>query len=68
MIHNNHPDVYHVFPTKDKIKVDDVEQMLDTVSIKPLSGHKIYFIHRADQMNAQAQTSCSKRLKNRPKT
>lgn len=68
VIHNNHPDVYHVFPTKDKIKVDDVEQMLDTVSIKPLSGHKIYFIHRADQMNAQAQTSCSKRLKNRPKT
>lgn len=66
-IHNNHPDVYHVFPTKDKIKVDDIEQMLDTVSIKPLSGHKIYFIHRADQMNAQAQNKLLKTLEEPPK-
>ena len=40
----------------------DVEQMLDTVSVKPLSGHKIYFVHRADQMNAQAQNKLLKTL------
>lgn len=67
VLHNNHPDVYHVFPTKDKIKVDDVEQMLDTVSVKPLSGHKIYFVHRADQMNAQAQNKLLKTLEEPPK-
>ena len=67
VLHNNHPDIYNVFPTKDKIKVDDIEQMLDTVSVKPLSGHKIYFIHRADQMNAQAQNKLLKTLEEPPK-
>ncbi len=67
VLHNNHPDIYHVFPTKDKIKVDDIEQMLDTVPVKPLSGHKIYFIHRADQMNAQAQNKLLKTLEEPPK-
>jgi len=67
VLHNNHPDIYHVFPTKDKIKVDDIEQMLDTVPVKPLSGHKIYLIHRADQMNAQAQNKLLKTLEEPPK-
>ena len=67
VLHNNHPDIYHVFPTKDKIKVDDIEQMLDTVPVKPLSGHKIYFIHRADQINSQAQNKLLKTLEEPPK-
>lgn len=67
VLHNNHADIYHLYPTKDKIKVDDIEQMLDTISVKSLSGRKIYFVHRADLMNVQAQNKLLKTLEEPPK-
>jgi len=67
VLHNNHPDVYHLYPLKDKIKVEDIELMLDTVSVKSLSGRKLYFVHRADCMNVQAQNKLLKTLEEPPK-
>lgn len=66
VLHNNHPDIYHLYPVKDKIKVEDIEQLLDTVSVKPLSERKLYFIHRADLMNVQAQNKLLKTLEEPP--
>lgn len=50
-----------------KIKVDDVERMLDTIAVKPLSDRKVYFVHRADLMNVQAQNKILKTLEEPPK-
>lgn len=66
VLHGNHPDVFHLYPVKDKIKVDDVSKMLDTIQVKALSQKKIYFIHRADQMNVQAQNKLLKTLEEPP--
>lgn len=65
--HNNHADVFHLYPTGGKIKVDDVETMLDTIAVKPLSDRKVYFVHRADLMNVQAQNKILKTLEEPPK-
>lgn len=67
VVHNNHADVFHLYPTGGKIKVDDVETMLDTIAVKPLSDRKVYFVHRADLMNAQAQNKILKTLEEPPK-
>ena len=66
VLHNNHPDVFHLYPVKDKIKVEDIEGLLDTVSVKSLSGRKLYFVHRADLMNVQAQNKLLKTLEEPP--
>lgn len=66
VLHNNHPDIFHLYPIKDKIKVEDIEELLDTVSVKSLSGRKLYFIHRADLMNVQAQNKLLKTLEEPP--
>lgn len=66
VLHNNHPDIFHLYPVKDKIKVEDIEGLLDTVSVKSLSGRKLYFIHRADLMNVQAQNKLLKTLEEPP--
>ncbi len=65
--HNNHADVFHLYPTGGKIKVDDVKTMLDTIAVKPLSDRKVYFVHRADLMNVQAQNKILKTLEEPPK-
>ncbi len=66
VLHSNHPDVFHVNAARDKIKVDDVNKMLSSVYIKSLSGRKLYFIHRADMMNVQAQNKLLKTLEEPP--
>ena len=66
-MHNNHADIFHLRDTGGKIKVDDVEQMLDTIAVKPLSDRKLYFVHRADLMNVQAQNKLLKTLEEPPK-
>lgn len=67
VLHGNQADIFHVYPTKDKIKVEEISQILSTVSVKPLSQHKLYFIHRADLMNVQAQNKLLKTLEEPPK-
>lgn len=66
VLHNNHADIYHLYPDKNKIKVGDIEQITDTVAVKPFSGRKIYFVHRADLMNVQSQNKLLKTLEEPP--
>ena len=66
VLHGNHPDVFHINEGRDKIKVEDVSNMLSSVYIKSLSGRKLYFIHRADLMNVQAQNKLLKTLEEPP--
>lgn len=66
VLHDNHPDIYHLHPTKNKIKVDDISDLLSDVSIKSLSGRKLYFIHHAECMNPTAQNKLLKTLEEPP--
>ncbi len=67
VLHNNHADIYHLYPAGNKIKVGDVDLMTETVSVKSFSGRKVYFVHRADLMNVQAQNKLLKTLEEPPK-
>lgn len=66
VLHGNHEDVFHINEKRDKIKVEDVNNMLSSVYIKSLSGRKLYFIHRADLMNVQAQNKLLKTFEEPP--
>lgn len=66
VLHDNNPDITHLYPVKDKIKVDDISTLLEDVSIKSLSGRKLYFIHRADCMNVASQNKLLKTLEEPP--
>lgn len=66
VLHATHADIFHINEKRDKIKVDDVTDMLSTVFIKSLSGRKLYFIHRADLMNVQAQNKLLKTFEEPP--
>ena len=66
VLHDNHSDVFHVNLKRDKIKVEDINNMLSSVYIKSLSGRKLYFIHRADLMNVQAQNKLLKTFEEPP--
>ncbi len=65
-LHGNNPDVIHIYPDKGKINVRAVEEMLDSVYLRSLSGKKLYFIHRADLMNPNAQNRLLKTLEEPP--
>lgn len=65
-LHGNNPDIIHIYPDKGKINVHAVEELLDSVYIKSLSGKKLYFIHRADLMNPNAQNRLLKTLEEPP--
>ena len=66
VLHGNHPDIFHINEGRDKIKVEEVSNMLSSVYIKSLSGRKLYFVHRADLMNVQAQNKLLKTLEEPP--
>lgn len=66
VVNDNNADIFHLYPQKDKIKVEDLSLFLRNISVKPLEKHKIYFIHRADQMNVQAQNKLLKTLEEPP--
>lgn len=66
VLHGNHADIFHVNTGRDKIKVEDINSMLSSVYIKPLSSRKLYFIHRADLMNVQAQNKLLKTFEEPP--
>lgn len=67
VLHNNHEDIIHIVPDKNQIKVEGLKDLLDTVYLKSYSGKKLYFIHRADLMNTQAQNKILKTLEEPPK-
>lgn len=62
----NNPDVFHLNEARDKIKVEMLTGFLESVNIKPIGDKKLYFIHRADLMNAQAQNKLLKTFEEPP--
>lgn len=67
VLHDNHADIFYLNRKHEKIKVDDISGLLSTVAVKPLSDKKLYFIHRADLMNAQSQNKLLKTFEEPPK-
>ncbi len=67
ILHGNHPDIVHIYPdAKGKIKVEDIKELIDKIDYKSFSGRKLYFIHRADLMNVQAQNKMLKTFEEPP--
>ena len=66
ILNGNNPDVFHLNEKRDKIKVEDLQKFLSNVNIKPIGERKLYFVHRADLMNAQAQNKLLKTLEEPP--
>ncbi len=69
VLHKNHADVFWLdgkAEPKSVIKVEKVTDMISTMSVKALGNKKLYFISRADLMNAQAQNKLLKTLEEPP--
>ena len=66
VLDGNNPDVFTVNPQGEKIKVQEVKDMVSSVSIKPISGVKAYFVCRADLMTQDAQNKLLKTLEEPP--
>ena len=66
VLDGNNPDVFVLNEQGEKIKVQEIRDMISSVSIKPLSGVKAYFVCRADLMTADAQNKLLKTLEEPP--
>ncbi|MBO4554943.1 MAG: hypothetical protein J5713_04100 [Clostridia bacterium] len=66
ILNGNNPDVFHLNEARDKIKVEMLTTFLESVNIKPIGDKKLYFVHRADLMNAQAQNKLLKTFEEPP--
>lgn len=63
----NHPDLIEVFPDGGSIKIRQIRQVRQDISIKPFeSQYKIYIIHQADTMKDPAQNALLKTLEEPP--
>ena len=61
------PDIRIVSPSKKTISVDDIRDVVDWVSVRPMySSKKVYIIEDADQMTTQAQNALLKTLEEPP--
>lgn len=64
-LNDSHPDVHFVSPEKNSIKVDQIRELIDTLSLAAYEGgKKIAIIDRADSMNESAQNALLKTLEN----
>ena len=62
-----HLDIHRVAPEKNIIKVDQIRDLIDTLSLTAREGgYKIAIIDRADCMNESAQNALLKTLENPP--
>lgn len=66
VLHRSHADVLHFNLERADIKKDVVADMVESVSVRGLSGKKLYIVHRADLMNATAQNKLLKTLEEPP--
>lgn len=66
VVHNNHADVAMLNLNAENIKVETIRSMTKDASIRSLSGTKLYYIHRADLMNAASQNALLKTLEEPP--
>ena len=67
VVHGNHPDVAIINPNGDTLKVDTIREFTEDAGIRSFSGTKLYYIHRADLMNATSQNKLLKTLEEPPK-
>ena len=67
VLHDNHPDVVVVNGEGQVIKADAIRELTEDAGIRSFSGTKLYYIHRADLMNAVAQNKLLKTLEEPPK-
>ena len=64
-LNGSHPDVHVVAPEKNTIKVDQIRDLIETLSLASYEGgKKIAIIQRADCMNESAQNALLKTLEN----
>lgn len=63
-IQNNvHPDVVHIYPDGASIKIEQVRQLILDSAEKPVEGkRKVFILHQAHTMTAQAQNALLKTL------
>ena len=66
ILNGNNGDVFHLNEKRDKIKVEDLKNFLSGVNVKPIGERKLYFVHRADLMNAQSQNKLLKTFEEPP--
>ena len=66
VIDGNNPDLFLINPQGEKIKVQEVKDMISSVSIRPLGKVKAYFVCRADLMAPDAQNKLLKTLEEPP--
>ena len=66
VLHSSHADIIHVNVERSDIKRDDVMELVGSVAVRALGKRKIYFIHRADLMNAVSQNKLLKTLEEPP--
>lgn len=64
VLNDNHADC--VVIKKDKIKVEDIDELMQGVLIKPFGEFKIYLIHNFDTTTPQAQNKLLKTLEEPP--
>ena len=64
-LNRSHPDVHHVAPEKNTIKVDQIRGLIEKLNLASYEGgKKIAIIDRADSMNESAQNALLKTLEN----
>lgn len=64
-LNGNHPDVHYVAPEKNTIKVDQIRELTEALSLASYEGgKKIAIIENADSMNESAQNALLKTLEN----
>ena len=64
-LNGSHPDVHFVAPEKNTIKVDQIRELTEKLSLASYEGgKKIAIIERADSMNESAQNALLKTLEN----
>ena len=62
----DHPDLAVVVPDGNQIKIDQIRELKEFVSLKPVGDYKIVIIDRAGKMNVQAQNALLKTLEEPP--
>ena len=62
------PDIFHIFPTKQSISIDDVRNLKKHIFQKPVEfSHKIIIIEEAHKLTIEAQNALLKILEEPPK-
>lgn len=63
---NGEPDITEIFPDGTAVKVAQIKAMTADAYISPTGSRKLYFVHRADLMTAEAQNKLLKTLEEPP--